>query len=69
MTAWCFHISAEGIGTIGCLINFAVTLTVSRFTAPPPQHVQDLVESVRVPAGAHEPEAHFEESDAEADSP
>ena len=69
MTPWCFHISAEGIGTVGCLINFVITLTVSRLTAPPPQHVQDLVESVRVPAGAHEPEAHFEESDAGADNP
>ncbi|MCP4249837.1 MAG: cation acetate symporter [bacterium] len=69
MGPWCFGISAEGIGTIGCLLNFVVTWTVSRLTAPPPRSVQDLVESVRVPAGAHAPEAHFDETDAEADNP
>jgi cation/acetate symporter len=63
-TPWCFGISAEGIGAIGCLLNFAVTLVVSRLTPPPPQSVLDLVESVRVPSGAHAPEAHFEEDDA-----
>jgi cation/acetate symporter len=46
---WLFGISPEGIGTIGMLINFAVTLTVSRFTEPPPRVVQELVEMVRLP--------------------
>ena len=46
---WCFGISAKGIGTVGCLLNFVVTLTVSRLTPPPPQEVQDFVENVRVP--------------------
>lgn len=68
MRAWFFGISAEGIGTIGCLLNFTVTLIVSRLTAPPPPRVVALVESVRIPVGAHEPELHFDESDAEADS-
>lgn len=45
-------ISAEGIGTIGMILNFAVALIVSRMTAAPPQEIQDLVESVRVPRGA-----------------
>jgi cation/acetate symporter len=45
-------ISAEGIGTIGMILNFAVALIVSRVTAAPPQEIQDLVESVRVPRGA-----------------
>jgi cation/acetate symporter len=67
MTPWCFRISAEGIGAIGCLLNFAVTLVVSRLTPPPPFEVQQLVERVRVPIGSHEPEAHFDETDAEAD--
>jgi len=66
---WFFGISPQGIGTAGMLINFAVTLTISRLTPPPPQHVQDLVESVRVPRGSHEPEAHFDEDDAEAPNP
>ena len=45
-------IKPQGIGTIGMLLNFFVTLTVSSVTAPPPQEVLDLVESVRVPTGA-----------------
>ncbi|MBU0730554.1 MAG: cation acetate symporter [Proteobacteria bacterium] len=49
---WFIGISAEGIGTVGMLINFAVTMLVSQFTPPPPQDVQDLVESIRFPRGA-----------------
>lgn len=64
-----YYISSEGIGFIGCLLNFAVTLTVSRCTAPPPAHIQELVENVRVPLASRPPEAHFDESDAEADNP
>jgi cation/acetate symporter len=55
--AWCFGISAEGIGTIGCLLNFVVTWTVSRLTTPPPQHVLDLIDSVRMPSSANEESA------------
>ncbi|MDA0813652.1 MAG: cation acetate symporter [Verrucomicrobia bacterium] len=47
---WLFSISPEGIGTLGMLINFAVALIVSKFTPPPPQDVQDMVESIRYPA-------------------
>ena len=52
---WLFGISPEGIGTVGMVLNFAVALTVSRFTAPPPAHVQALVENIRIPKGASEP--------------
>ena len=45
-------IKPQGIGTVGMILNFIVTLTVSSVTAPPPQEVLDLVESVRVPTGA-----------------
>ncbi|MCB0530937.1 MAG: cation acetate symporter [Lewinellaceae bacterium] len=45
-------ISAEGIGTIGMLINFLVTILISRFTAPPPAEVQEMVEEIRIPRGA-----------------
>ncbi|MGH8021241.1 MAG: sodium:solute symporter family protein [Opitutaceae bacterium] len=48
MAPW-FGISSEGIGTVGMLLNFAVTLAVSRCTAPPPQEIQDMVESIRSP--------------------
>lgn len=49
---WFLGISPEGIGVVGMLLNFAVAMVVSHLTAPPPQHVQDLVEHIRVPRGA-----------------
>ncbi len=55
---WWFGVSPEGIGTVGMLLNFAVSLLVSRFTAPPPAEVQELAESIRVPRGAGEASDH-----------
>ena len=49
---WLFGISPEGIGSVGMLINFALTLAVSRLTASPPEHIQHLVETIRIPRGA-----------------
>ncbi|MBL4801495.1 MAG: cation acetate symporter [Emcibacter sp.] len=49
---WLLGISPEGIGTLGMLMNFVVAYGVSRVTAPPPQDVQDMVESIRIPKGA-----------------
>jgi cation/acetate symporter len=46
---WLFGISPEGIGVIGMLLNIAVALAVSQLTAPPPERIQKLVESIRVP--------------------
>ena len=54
---WWFGISPEGIGTVGMLINFAVALTVSRFSSPPPERVQELVEEIRVPSRRSRPDA------------
>lgn len=51
---WWFGISPEGIGTVGMLINFAISVTVSRFTPEPPPEVIHLVERIRVPSGAGE---------------
>ncbi len=54
---WFLGISPEGIGFVGMLINFAVSVTVSRFNPPPPEEVGRLVENIRVPKGsgpAHE---------------
>jgi len=53
-----YGISAEGIGAIGMVLNLVVAFVVSRVTAAPPQHIQDLVESVRIPRGAGEAVAH-----------
>ena len=49
---WLLGISPEGIGAVGMLLNFALTLIVSRFTAPPPEEVQRLVEEIRLPGEA-----------------
>jgi len=46
---WLFGISPEGIGTLGAVLNFAVALSVSRLTPPPPEEVRALVERIRVP--------------------
>lgn len=54
MQPW-FGISAEGFGTVGMILNFIVTLVVSRLTPPPPADVQALVEELRTPE--HEPPA------------
>jgi cation/acetate symporter len=48
---WFMGISPEAFGAVGALLNFAVAMIVSRFTAPPPEHIQHLVEDIRVPMG------------------
>ena len=53
-----FGISPLSIGTIGALVNFIVAYVVSMVTKAPPQHVVDLVESIRVPRGAGSAQAH-----------
>ncbi len=49
---WWFGISPEGIGTLGMLLNFLVSLVVCKYTVEPPAKVMDLVESIRVPRGS-----------------
>ncbi|BDW84173.1 sodium:solute symporter family protein [Roseicyclus marinus] len=49
---WILGIPPTHFGPIGALINFGVAYVVSSMTAAPPQHIQDLVESVRIPRGA-----------------
>lgn len=51
---WLFGISPEGIGTLGMLLNFVVTILVSRFTPEPPATVIELVEKVRYPRALEE---------------
>jgi cation/acetate symporter len=55
---WWLGISPEGFGTVAMAVNFAVALLVSRFTAPPPETVQQLVEDIRLPAGAPPASGH-----------
>jgi cation/acetate symporter len=43
---------------VGALINFAVAFAVSSFTKAPPEHIQHLVEDIRVPMGAGAAQDH-----------
>ncbi len=45
-------ITAEGIGTVGMLLNFLVAYLVSRATPPPPAEIQKLVDEIRTPKGS-----------------
>ncbi|MCA1765794.1 MAG: cation acetate symporter, partial [Desulfobulbaceae bacterium] len=49
---WWFGISPGSFGAVGALFNFAVALLVSGFTEDPPEHIQRMVEDIRVPRGA-----------------
>jgi cation/acetate symporter len=54
---WWFGISPEGFGAVAMGVNFAVSLLVMRWTAPPPDEVQALVEDIRIPSGAADGQA------------
>ena len=47
-----FGIEPNAIGTLGAIVNFAVAYAVCKFTAQTPTHIQELVESIRIPKGA-----------------
>jgi len=47
-----FGITPEAFGAVGALCNFIVAFVVDKFTKEPPEHIQHLVESVRIPRGA-----------------
>jgi cation/acetate symporter len=46
---WFLGISPNAFGAVGALVNFTVAYLVSRVTAAPPEHIQHLVEDIRVP--------------------
>lgn len=46
---WWFGISPEGIGTLGMLLNFAVSYGVSMVTPKPPKEIMELVDGIRHP--------------------
>ena len=50
--SWFFGIEPNAFGSIGAIVNFAVAFAVSKVTAPPPEHIQHLVEDIRVPIGS-----------------
>ena len=49
---WFLGIEPNAFGVVGAIVNFSVTLTVSRLTAPPPESVQQLIEDIRVPVSS-----------------
>ena len=51
-------IAPASFGTVGAILNFAAAYLVLGMTKPAPQHIQDLVESIRVPRGAAGAQAH-----------
>ena len=52
MPAWCFGISAQAIGSVGMLLNFAVALLLVPFCKPPGAAVQQLIDRIREPEGS-----------------
>ncbi|MDP1519653.1 sodium:solute symporter family protein [Porticoccus litoralis] len=55
---WWFGISPEGIGTLGMIFNFLAAFAVQKMTGEAPQHIEDMVESLRYPKGAGEAQGH-----------
>jgi cation/acetate symporter len=55
---WVMGIQPESFGAVGALINFVVAIIVSKVTAAPPEHIQHLVEDIRVPKGAGAASSH-----------
>ena len=49
---WLFGISPLSFGAVGAVINFAVAYAVMSVTREPPEEIQELVYSIRVPRGA-----------------
>ena len=46
---WFLGIAPEAFGTVGAIVNFIVAFIVSSVTTEPPEHIQHLVEDIRVP--------------------
>jgi len=47
-----FGITPEAFGAVGAMVNFAVAFLVDKVTAEPPEHIQHMVEAVRIPRGS-----------------
>lgn len=47
-----FGITPEAFGAIGAGINFIVAFAVDKVTKEPPEHIQKMVENVRIPRGS-----------------
>lgn len=55
---WLFGISPGAFGAVGALFNFVVALLVSSLTEEVPKDIQQMIEDIRIPAGAGSAVAH-----------
>ena len=53
---WFLGIEPNAFGAVGAVVNFTVAIGVSSMTPEPPEHIQHMVEDIRVPVGG--PAAH-----------
>ena len=51
---WFLGISPEGIGVIGMIVNFSVSIIFSSLTKAPPIEVAELVDNIRLPGGGND---------------
>ncbi len=47
-----FGITPEAFGAVGAMVNFGVAFLVDKVTKEPPEHIQHMVEAVRIPRGS-----------------
>jgi cation/acetate symporter len=47
-----FGITPEAFGAVGAMVNFVVAFLVDKVTKEPPEHIQAMVEAVRIPRGS-----------------
>jgi len=55
---WFLGIEPNAFGAVGAAVNFSVAYVVSMLTAEPPEHIQLMVEDIRVPVGATSAQDH-----------
>ena len=49
MPHWCFGIGPQGIGAVGMLINFGVTLALTPFNAAPTAATRRMIDAIHRP--------------------
>ncbi|MCW9047816.1 MAG: cation acetate symporter [Gammaproteobacteria bacterium] len=55
---WFMGIEPNAFGAVGAAINFIVAFAVSMVTKAPPEHIQHMVENIRIPSGASTAQSH-----------
>ncbi|GAB3112351.1 cation acetate symporter [Aestuariicella hydrocarbonica] len=55
---WFLGIEPNAFGAVGAVVNFATAYVVSSVTKAPPEHIQHLVEHIRVPTGVADAHDH-----------